>query len=307
LTGGGVAQLGYLGFEVKDPAAWEAFATGVLGLAVVDRREGGAFGLRMDRYRERFFLRPGETDDLTVVGWQVPDEASLAELTARLRAAGFDVTEASPEEAAERQVERLVKLRDPAGIPTELFHGRAEEQEPFASPLVRSGFLADERGLGHVVLRAGSLAESMRFYCDLLGFRLSDRIVTTVYGHAVDMAFLHANTRHHSVALGERLEKRLHHFMIEVRSMDDVGLAFDRALRAGVRIAQTLGRHPNDRMFSFYAVTPSGFQFEVGWGGREVDDATWVPATYDHISEWGHHPPEMLAPRRKPKAAEEGR
>ena len=36
---------------------------------------------------------------------------------------------------------------------------------------------------------------------------------------------------------------------------------------------QTLGRHPNDRMFSFYAKTPSGFQFEFGWGGREVDDA----------------------------------
>jgi hypothetical protein len=28
-----------------------------------------------------------------------------------------------------------------------------------------------------------------------------------------------------------------------------------------------------------------------------VDDATWKPTTYDHISEWGHHPPEMLAPK----------
>jgi hypothetical protein len=51
-------------------------------------------------------------------------------------------------------------------------------------------------------------------------------------------------------------------------------------------------------MFSFYAKTPSGFQFELGWGGREVDDATWEPTTYDRISEWGHHPPEALAPRR---------
>jgi hypothetical protein len=62
---------------------------------------------------------------------------------------------------------------------------------------------------------------------------------------------------------------------------------------------QTLGRHPNDRMFSFYARTPSGFQFELGWGGRQVDDATWTPTTYDHISEWGHHPPEFLAPPPK--------
>jgi hypothetical protein len=29
---------------------------------------------------------------------------------------------------------------------------------------------------------------------------------------------------------------------------------------------------------------------------REVDDATWQPTVYDRISEWGHHPPQFLAP-----------
>ena len=84
--------------------------------------------------------------------------------------------------------------------------------------------------------------------------------------------------------------------------MDEVGLAYDRALKSGLRIMQTLGRHPNDRMFSFYAQTPSRFQFEFGWGGREVDDETWSPTTYDHISEWGHHPPQVVyADYLKPK------
>ena len=82
--------------------------------------------------------------------------------------------------------------------------------------------------------------------------------------------------------------------------MDEVGLAFDRAVKAGVPIMQTIGRHPNDRMLSFYAKTPSGFQFEFGWGGREVDDATWQEGSvYDRISDWGHHPPQFLAPRPK--------
>jgi hypothetical protein len=85
--------------------------------------------------------------------------------------------------------------------------------------------------------------------------------------------------------------------MLEARSIDDVGLAFDRTLRSGAKIIQTLGRHPNDRMFSFYAKTPSGFQFEFGWGGRIVDDSVWEPTTYDCISEWGHRRP----PRRRPK------
>ncbi len=169
-------------------------------------------------------------------------------------------------------------------------------REPFVSPVVRSGFVADDLGLGHVAVAAAGLEETRAFYCDLLGFRLSDRIVAEIHGYHADMIFLHVNRRHHSFAFGARQDKTLFHFLLEVRSMDEVGLAFDRALRAGARIMHTLGRHPNDRMFSFYAKTPSGFQFEVGWGGREVDDATWEPAVHDRISEWGHHPPAFLAP-----------
>jgi len=85
--------------------------------------------------------------------------------------------------------------------------------------------------------------------------------------------------------------------MLEVNALDDVGLAYDRAQDHGVIIEQSLGRHPNDRMFSFYAQTPSGFQFEFGYGGRVVNDETWQPTTYHQISEWGHR----RVPRKKPK------
>jgi hypothetical protein len=37
----------------------------------------------------------------------------------------------------------------------------------------------------------------------------------------------------------------------EVGAMNDVGSAYDRCLDAGITIANTLGVHPNDRMFSF--------------------------------------------------------
>src|SRR5262252_5256879 len=102
-----VAQLGYLGFEVSDLAAWEAFAEGVLGLGVVDRVPGGGFSLRMDGYRQRFFVTPGRADDLGVIGWQVGGEAELSEIAGRLRAAGVSVEEAGPQAAAARHVARL--------------------------------------------------------------------------------------------------------------------------------------------------------------------------------------------------------
>lgn len=292
----GIAQLGYLGLEVSSLSAWESFATGVLGLGVVNRQEDGGFALRMDGHAQRFVVTKGPADDVAFLGWQVEDDAALEAIAARVRAAGVIVREGTPEERALRRVTRLVAFVDPGGLPTEIFHGPAMGEAPFRSSVVRSGFVGDGEGLGHAVISARSQEESHRFYCDVLGFRLSDHIKTRVHGFDVDIAFFHANARHHSVAFGAQQRKRIHHFMLEVRSMDDVGLAFDRALRGGARIMQTLGRHPNDRMFSFYAKTPSGFQFELGWGGRLVDDATWEPCTYDHISEWGHHPPEFLAP-----------
>jgi 2,3-dihydroxybiphenyl 1,2-dioxygenase len=291
---GGITQLGYLAFEVSDLAAWEAFATGVLGLGVARRWDGG-MSLRLDRHAERIYLSSGPADDLVAIGWQAADEAAVDAVAARLAAAGYDVHEADP---GPRQVARLRALRDPFGIRTELYCG-PRLAAPFVSPIVGSGFVADDHGLGHLVVSAADEAATSAFYRDLLGFRLSDRITCEFHGHAVDLTFLHTNQRHHSLAFGGPQAKRLHHFLIEVGSLDDVGLAMDRALAAGVRVMQTLGRHPNDRMISFYALTPSGFQFEYGCGGRLIeDDAAWTPVVHDRISEWGHHPPALLRGKR---------
>ncbi len=287
-------RLGYLGFEVRDLPAWEAFAVEVLGLDAGERTEQ-SLTLRCDEWAARFFVTSGPSDDVSVLGWEVEGERALDQVVSRLRAAGVAVESASDEEARRRHVARLIRLRDPAGNPCEIFTGGERAPSPFRSRHVRSSFVTGAQGLGHVVVSASDTERSRRFYCDLLGFRLSDRIACEIYGHPVDLTFLHGSSRHHTVAMGGPQRKRIHHFLLEVASMDDVGLAYDRALRAGVRIVLTLGRHPNDRMFSFYARTPSGFEFEYGWGARTVDDATWQPTTYDHISEWGHHPPELLA------------
>src|SRR4051794_12184221 len=67
----GVLQLGYLGFEVSDLAAWEAFATTVLGLELASRGDGDALSFRMDDHAHRLFVQPGPADDVAFVGWQI--------------------------------------------------------------------------------------------------------------------------------------------------------------------------------------------------------------------------------------------
>lgn len=284
-------QLGFLGFEVKDLGAWTWFLTDILGTVPVG---GGKF--RIDGHTWRLAVTEGDLDDVSVVGWELDDDAALDAALARLAEAGVPVSEL---DASVREAQRRYGFTDPAGIPTELVVGMARTDAPLNSPVNPRGFVADEQGLGHVVLTTKDKAESVAFYTKVLGIRLSDHIITEYFGHDVDLSFFHVNARHHSVAFGGPQRHRINHFMLECRSMDDVGLAYDRCIRGGIRIFQTLGRHPNDRMFSFYARSPSGFQFEYGWGGREVDDDTWTPTTYDHISEWGHHPPQVAFARPK--------
>ncbi|MBK6577990.1 MAG: VOC family protein [Sandaracinaceae bacterium] len=292
-----IQQLGFLEFEVSDLGAWEVFMTKVLGTQLVDKATDGSMRFRMDGHGYRFVVTPGPRDDLKTMGWQVADAVKLDECVARLTAAGVEVTRGSAEACADRGVAGMALFRDPGRIPVELFYGPTLGKEPFKSEFVGSHFVADELGLGHLVISTRNRDESRDFYMNVLGFKLSDHIVCDIGTYHVDIAFLHTNPRHHSLAMGGPMPKRVHHFMLQVASIDDVGLAYDRARDHDVVIEQELGRHPNDRMFSFYAQTPSGTQFEFGHGGRIIDDETWEPTTYNAISEWGHRRP----PRKRPK------
>ena len=289
----GISRLGYLGFEVSDLEAWERFAVEGLGLVLADRRADGSLVLRMDEQAQRIVVHPGARDDLAYAGFEVEGEKTLHELVQKLSAAGFSVTEGKPEIAEARQVEQLFQLEDPNGIPIELFRGPARSEQPFRSERVPSGFCTADLGLGHILVVAKDAEATDHFYRELLGMRLSDRIEADLApGLSLHATFLHSNPRHHTVAFAAApLPKRIHHFMLEVRAMEDVGGAYDRCRDAGFPIANELGQHPNDRMFSFYAKTPSGFDVEIGFGGVEVDDATWQDQTYDRLSTWGHRPP----------------
>jgi 2,3-dihydroxybiphenyl 1,2-dioxygenase len=159
------------------------------------------------------------------------------------------------------------------------------------SPRGLAGFVTGAGGVGHVVIAVDDAAATERFYCDLLGMRVSDYIAyEREPGALVRLTFLHCNARHHSLAFVQRpgAAQRISHLMIEARSLDDVGATHSLCERMGVPVATSLGRHTNDDMFSFYLTSPSGFNIEFGYGGKAVDDATWQIAHYAATSVWGH-------------------
>ena len=195
---------------------------------------------------------------------------------------------------AKRGVKKILKCVDPSGIPLEFYHTPNLSEKNYAGP-IKNGFVADDQGFGHVVVSCHDQDANSRFYLDILGFKLSDTIKLDFGRMKFNIIFTHINSRHHSLAFSSPMPKRIHHFMLQTRDIDEVGKAFDRARRHKIEISQELGRHSNDKMFSFYAKTPSGFEFEFGADAIEIDDSVWKPQVYTRGSDWGHHRPKTFS------------
>lgn len=284
-----ISSLGYVGFKASDLGAWADFGAKVLGLMPVDAPDE-TLRFRIDAQAWRISVEPGDENDLVYAGFEVAGPDALSDMAERLRAAGVDVGNADPDLMKLRGVTDMITCRDPDGLAVEIYYGPTERREvPFVSPAGVTGFLTGEQGLGHIVLSTPDIAKTRAFYCDVLGFRLSDIIrmqLSPEFG--MDLEFYHCNPRHHTLALVPLpMPKRLNHFMVQVDSLDDVGFALDRIAAAKIPLTNTLGKHSNDHMVSFYAQTPSGFEVEYGWGAREVGD-DWRVARHDKTSIWGH-------------------
>ena len=291
----GVKELGYFGITASDLPAWEHFAVEVLGLARGEAADG-ALALRLDDRVHRMIVEPGASDDMQFIGYDCGSDATLEAIAGRLREAGHRVEACDETLARRRAVRRLHATRDPAGNRVELYVALARADMPFESALVSSGFCTASGGAGHAFMPVPDRQPMIDFYT-LIGFRMSDFIVQEVVpGTVVDAAFMHCNPRHHTVAFAQMPgAKAIHHFMIEVNERVDVGCAYDRVMKAGIPLEATLGMHPNDRMFSFYVTTPSGFAIEFGADGRLIeDDDAWEVTTHDRLSTWGHSRPAQV-------------
>jgi 3,4-dihydroxy-9,10-secoandrosta-1,3,5(10)-triene-9,17-dione 4,5-dioxygenase len=290
-----IASLGYLRIESADLERWREFGTKVLGLSEGRGPEPGAVYLRMDDFPARLIIVGGERDRLLASGWEVRDDPTLDRVARALSDAGVPFKHGTDTELSERRVARLLRFDDPSGNVHEVFAGAALGERP-AIAAYGTQFVTGDLGMGHVVLPAPDLEPTVRFFTEVLGFRLRDsmRLAPELFGLPAGspplwMRFLGANARHHSLALAPfPADPGIVHLMMETGSIDDVGRALDRANRRHAPVSASLGRHANDHMVSFYVKTPSGFDIEYGTGGRLVDDATWIARETTAISLWGH-------------------
>lgn len=294
-------ETAYIGIDCTRPAAVATYLRDVVGLMPGESREGAASTWRVDGKAMRLWLQEGDRDDAACIGFAATGLDAYDRTLARLRHADIACTPLTADQKRLRGVEEGVSMRAPWGVALELVHGLEEATTPFSSPNFPHGLVTQGQGFGHYVFIVGTAEDyeaSRRFAIDLLGLKLTDWLRMPMGPVEMNVSFLHCNPRHHSLALAfvpmPAVPQRLHHINVEVTEVAEVGLAYERALRAATPLANTIGQHANDGMVSFYSISPGGWAVEVGATGRTVGDDWADVREYDRISDWGHQPPAVL-------------
>ena len=291
----GRVHLGYLVIETEKFDDWRRFGRDAIGMHL-DETLPETVRFRLDDNECRFLLQRGPAEDTTALGWQVDDHGAFEVIEKRVRSHGVPVTEGTAEETALRGVERLIRFPGPNGLTQEVY----VEPRIGAAPLrlgATGGFVTGASGLGHVAIATKKPHQMRGYYSTVFDARLSDYIDETISGLKFKIRFLRVNERHHTVAIAavnrlplNPIRTRVQHCNVQVAELNDMTLAYQRVKQLGFDMALSVGQHTNDKELSFYAVTPSGFEWELGWNPIVVDESTWEPTTHRGISIWGHTP-----------------
>jgi 2,3-dihydroxybiphenyl 1,2-dioxygenase len=289
----GNVHLGYIVIETDRFADWRRFGRDAIGMHL-DETLRDVMRFRLDDNECRFLLQRGPAEDVTALGWHIDDHNTFDEILARITHRGVPIKEGTAEEAALRGVERLTQFPGPNGLVQEIFtSARRSDAKPDMA--IRGGFVTGEGGIGHVAVTSKKPHEIRGYYNTVFDARLTDYIDETISGLKFKIRFLRVNQRHHSVAIAAAnrlpinpIRTRVQHLNIQVAELDDMTASYQRVKQLGFHMALAVGQHTNDKELSYYAMTPSGFEWEVGWNPIVVDEKTWEPTTHQGISIWGH-------------------
>ncbi len=290
----GAVHLGYIVIETNRFADWRRFGRDAIGMHV-DEALPEVMRFRLDDNECRFLLQRGPAEDVIALGWQLDGHDTFDEIINRVRRHDVPITEGTAEEAALRGVERIARFPGPNGLAQEICTGERHGVAPDMA--VRGGFVTGAHGIGHVAVTSKRPEQVRDYYGTVFDARLSDYIDETISGMKFKIRFLRVNQRHHSVAIAavnrlpiNPIRTRVQHLNIQVADLDDLTASYQRVEELGFQMALSVGQHTNDRELSYYAMTPSGFEWEVGWNPIVVDERTWEPTTHQGISIWGHTP-----------------
>ena len=274
----GITEIGHVAVQVRDIAAAEEFATGLLGLHVTQRAPGSVWLTEGTRHHTLQYVE-GDHDAIDRVGLVALGRAEVDEIRNRVESAGLEIADVPLSEG----VEYGFVFLDAEGFAFEIYSGMA------AVDAVATHQLRPRR-LGHINVFAKDPRPMQDMLIDLLGFRVSDRA-------GAEGAFLRCNVDHHAFGVFPG-PGNLHHVAWEYPTVVELVTLADMVDATGGSTIWGPMRHGIGRNIAFYVEEPSGLLVEFYCDMERIYNENHVPGAWDleqghkWMSLWAVHFPQ---------------
>ena len=270
-------RLRYIGLGVTDVEAEASFLREVFGLGE-HRMPPGYVSFSADSSPEPYVvrLRPAPRNRVDLVAFAASAEG-VDELRARAEGAGAAILDVPTIDGS--TVDGFA-LFDPDGHLLQI-----TEEQP-ASAVLSNIETGQGRpvDISHVVFNTTDNQTVAEWYCEVLGFRITDWLEDK-------MVFLTTDDSHHQIALAAAPNVGMNHIAFECADVDEFMRAVGRAMRQGNELLWGPGRHgPGDNTFAYFR-DPAGFILEFTTGLESVAALDWEVRVWESVPEqsdvWG--------------------
>jgi catechol 2,3-dioxygenase-like lactoylglutathione lyase family enzyme len=273
-----VTEIRYVAYGVPDLEAERRFYGEVWGLRQVAEQDG-RFYYATEGSAEHHVVRLRQTPDrrVDVIAMAADTTADVDVLFGRVTAAGCRIIFA-PRALTEPGGGYGFRFFSPDGLPFEI---SADVARGSSRELQRWEGIPQK--ISHIVLHSPNPKAAVQFFCDVLGFRLSDWLGDF-------MAFLRCNEWHHRLAFLPG-PPCLNHVAYDMLGVDDMMRGISRLKQLEVNIAWGPGRHTAGNNTFSYFTTPNHCAVEYTADLEQVDDATWQATVHTPaprvMDQWG--------------------
>jgi catechol 2,3-dioxygenase-like lactoylglutathione lyase family enzyme len=290
-----VKKISHASYETPDLERQVEYYTDILGLSLIAKDKEAAY-LANTVEHHSVILHSGSHARCTRIGFQLGPDDDLDAFEKQAAAHGL---RPSRKKDPEPTIKDMVTFEDPKGTIIEVF----KRPEPQKQPFCTTGIVPHK--LGHVAFHVADVKMMTRFYCDVLGFRVSDWMGDY-------FSFLRCGADHHTINLVETGTNKHFHTAFELRDWAHIQTACDFLSKNGFRILWGPGRHGIGHNLFTYHRSPNGLITELFAELDQMKDEslgyfdprpwhrdnpqrpkTW-PKTPDAANLWGPMPPDEM-------------
>lgn len=267
-------KLSHVALNVADVDAQTAFYRDMVGLHAQMTDTAGRVYLRCNADHHALMLIPSEARGMDHFALELGGQAELDAAVEALDKAGISIAESADGEAGHVRSYRLV---DPDGFVVELVAGMEQIDAPFSPSVVTP------RRYGHLTLRVTDLQQTVDFYTDLLGFRISDWL-------GDQFCWLRCTPEHHGLALStHERAPMMHHIAFHVRDMAELVQQTEHLMRHDRVLLYGPGRHgPGQNLFIYFHDAEENIVEFAADMQRIWDEENYQPKVWNPNERWSN-------------------